>query len=88
MGGMGGFGMGWGWGAFSQVEKPDSFLYSKALVDAQRDTHIPSRDRFTPTIPTRTSITSETTASSIATTSPGETRPIIAMLSLPPRVRE
>jgi hypothetical protein len=45
-GGMGGFGMGWGWGAFSQVEKPDSFLYSKALVDAQRNTHIPSRDAY------------------------------------------
>ena len=45
-GGMGGFGMGWGWGAFSQVEKPDTFLYSKALVDAQRNTHIPSRDAY------------------------------------------
>jgi hypothetical protein len=40
-GGFGGFG--WGFGGFSQVEKPDSFLYSKALVDSQRDTHIPSR---------------------------------------------
>jgi hypothetical protein len=40
-GGFGGFG--WGFGGFSQVEKPDTFLYSKALVDSQRDTHIPSR---------------------------------------------
>ena len=40
-GGFGGFG--WGFGGFSQVEKPDTFLYSKALVDAGRDTHIPSR---------------------------------------------
>lgn len=43
-GGFGGFG--WGFGGFNQVEKPDSFLYSKALVDAGRDTHIPSRNAY------------------------------------------
>jgi hypothetical protein len=43
-GGYGGFG--WGFGGFSQVEKPESFLYSKALIDAGRDTHIPSRSVY------------------------------------------
>ncbi len=38
--------MGWGFGGFSQVPKPETFLYSKALVDAGRDTHIPSRDVY------------------------------------------
>jgi hypothetical protein len=37
---------GWGWGGFSQVPKPESFLNSKALIDASRDTHIPSRDVY------------------------------------------
>jgi hypothetical protein len=43
-----GFGGGWGWGfgGFSQVPKPESFLYSKALIDAGRDTHIPTRDAY------------------------------------------
>jgi hypothetical protein len=43
--GFGG-GMGWGWGGFSQVEKPESFLYSKALVDAGRAPQLPSRDVY------------------------------------------
>jgi hypothetical protein len=43
--GLGG-GFGWGWGGFSQVEKPETFLYSKALVDAGRDTHVPSRNVY------------------------------------------
>jgi len=43
----GGFGgMGWGWGGFSQVPKPESFINSKALIDAGRDTHIPSRNVY------------------------------------------
>jgi hypothetical protein len=42
--GMGGFG--YGWGGFSEVPKPESFLNQKALIDAQRDTHIPSRDVY------------------------------------------
>jgi hypothetical protein len=42
----GGFGGGWGWGGFSQVPKPESFINSKALIDAGRDTHIPSRDVY------------------------------------------
>ncbi len=42
--GFGGFG--WGFGGFSQVEKPDSFLYSKALVDAGRNVPTPSRDVY------------------------------------------
>jgi len=33
------------WG-FSPVPKPESFLFQKALVDAGRDTHLPSRDRY------------------------------------------
>jgi hypothetical protein len=47
-GGMGGFGggFGWGFGGFSQVPKPESFLYNKAISDSQRDTHIPSRDVY------------------------------------------
>jgi hypothetical protein len=44
--GMGMGGMGWGWGGFSQVPKPESFINSKALIDAGRDTHIPSRDVY------------------------------------------
>jgi len=42
--GMGG--MGWGFGGFSQVEKPESFLYSKALVDAGRGAQLPSRNVY------------------------------------------
>jgi len=42
----GGMGMGWGWGGFSQVEKPESFLYSKALVDAGRGAQLPSRNVY------------------------------------------
>jgi hypothetical protein len=38
--GMGG--MGWGFGGFSQVPKPESFLYQKALVDAGRGSQFPS----------------------------------------------
>ena len=41
-----GFGFGFGFGAFSQVPKPESFLYQKALVDAGRDTQMPSRDVY------------------------------------------
>ena len=44
--GMGGMGYGWGWGGFSQVPKPESFLYQKALVDAGRNTNIPSRNVY------------------------------------------
>ncbi|MFI5458916.1 MAG: hypothetical protein ACHRXM_26095 [Isosphaerales bacterium] len=44
--GMGGMGMGWGFGGFSQVEKPESFLYSKALVDAGRGAQLPSRNVY------------------------------------------
>jgi hypothetical protein len=45
--GMGfGGGLGWGFGGFSQVEKPESFLYSKALVDAGRNVPTPSRDVY------------------------------------------
>ena len=43
----------WAWGAsdgdlvgFNQVPKPESFFYSKALIDAGRDTHIPSRNVY------------------------------------------
>jgi hypothetical protein len=43
-GGFGGFG--WGFGGFSQVEKPESFLYQKALVDAGRNVQTPSRDVY------------------------------------------
>jgi hypothetical protein len=43
-GGFGGFG--WGFGGFSQVPKPESFINSKALIDAGRNTHIPSRDVY------------------------------------------
>ncbi len=39
--GFGGYGF--GLGGFSQVPKPESFLYQKALFDAGRDTHLPSR---------------------------------------------
>jgi hypothetical protein len=41
-----GGGFGWGFGGFSQVPKPESFINSKALIDAGRDTHIPSRDVY------------------------------------------
>jgi hypothetical protein len=44
--GFGFGGLGWGWGGFSQVPKPESFLYQKALVDAGRDTHLPARDVY------------------------------------------
>jgi hypothetical protein len=44
--GFGGFGWGWGGAAFSQVPKPESFLYQKALVDAGRGTQLPSRDVY------------------------------------------
>jgi hypothetical protein len=42
--GMGGFG--WGFGGFSQVEKPESYLYQKSLVDAGRAISTPSRDVY------------------------------------------
>ena len=45
-GGFGFGGFGWGFGGFSQVPKPESFLYQKAITDSQRDTHIPSRDVY------------------------------------------
>ena len=44
-GGFGGGGFDWGFG-FGQVPKPESFINSKALIDAGRDTHIPSRDVY------------------------------------------
>jgi hypothetical protein len=44
--GMGGMGWGWGFGGFSQVEKPSTFLYSKALVDAGRTPERPSRNPY------------------------------------------
>jgi len=44
-GGGGGFGIGFGLG-FNSVPKPESFINSKALIDAGRDTHIPSRDVY------------------------------------------
>ena len=56
--GMGGFG--WGFGGFSQVPKPESFLYQKALVDA-RTTRICLPVTSTLTIPTLTSTTFVTT---------------------------
>ncbi len=43
--GGGGFGFGFGLG-FNSVPKPESFINSKALIDAGRDTHIPSRDVY------------------------------------------
>jgi hypothetical protein len=43
--GAGGFGFGFGLG-FNSVPKPETFINSKALIDAQRDTHIPSRDVY------------------------------------------
>ena len=45
----GGFGGGFGFGygaAFSQVPKPESYLYQKSLVDAQRPIQIPSRNVY------------------------------------------
>jgi hypothetical protein len=44
--GGGGIGWGWGFGGFSQVPKPESFLYQKALVDAGRGLQGPSRDVY------------------------------------------
>jgi hypothetical protein len=43
-GGFGGFGYG-GFG-FSSVPKPESFLYSKSLIDASRPVNAPSRDVY------------------------------------------
>jgi hypothetical protein len=40
--GGGGFGLGWGFGMFRPVPTPESFLYSKALVDAGRGSQFPS----------------------------------------------
>jgi hypothetical protein len=42
-GGFGGQGFGFVLGGFSQVPKPQSFLNDKALIDAGRDTRVPSR---------------------------------------------
>lgn len=42
-GGVGGLGFGFVLGGFSQVPKPQSFLNDKALIDAGRDTRVPSR---------------------------------------------
>ncbi|MFI5459828.1 MAG: hypothetical protein ACHRXM_30775 [Isosphaerales bacterium] len=39
-------GYGFGFGGFSQVPKPESFLYQNALVAAGRDNHIPSRGLY------------------------------------------
>jgi len=41
-----GGGMGWGFGGFSQVPKPESFLNSIALTNAQRGLQAPSRDVY------------------------------------------
>ncbi len=42
--GMGGWGF--GFGGFSQVEKPESYLYQKSLADAGRASPAPSRDVY------------------------------------------
>jgi hypothetical protein len=42
--GMGGWGL--GWGGFSQVPKPESYLNQKSLVDAGRAIPTPSRDVY------------------------------------------
>jgi hypothetical protein len=42
--GMGGWG--WGWGGFSQVPKPETYIYQKSLVDAARAIPRPSRDVY------------------------------------------
>jgi hypothetical protein len=42
--GMGGWG--WGFGGFSEVPKPESYLYQKSLVDAGRAIPTPSRDVY------------------------------------------
>jgi len=39
-------GFGFAFGGFSQVPKPESFLYQNALADAGRDTHMPSRGLY------------------------------------------
>ncbi len=44
--GMGMGGWGWGFGGFSQVPKPESYLYQKSLVDAGRAIPTPSRDVY------------------------------------------
>ncbi len=44
--GGGGMGFGWGFGGFSQVQKPETFLYQKALVDAGRGLQGPTRDAY------------------------------------------
>ena len=44
-GGFGGGGFGIGFG-FNNVPQPGTFINSKALIDAGRDTHIPSRDVY------------------------------------------
>jgi hypothetical protein len=43
--GFGGGGFGFGFG-FNDVPKPETFINSKALIDAGRNTHIPSRDVY------------------------------------------
>ena len=42
--GMGCWGWGWAWGGFSQVPKPESYLYQKSLADSQRA--IAARDGY------------------------------------------
>jgi hypothetical protein len=49
-----GMGMGtgfwvWGWGGFSQVPKPESYLYQKSLADADRVLRARSRDLYSNT---------------------------------------
>jgi hypothetical protein len=42
--GFGGFG--YGWGGFHPVPSPQIYLNQKSLIDAQRDTHIPTRQPY------------------------------------------
>jgi hypothetical protein len=44
-GGFGGGGFGFGFG-FNNVPQPGTFINSKALIDAGRNTHVPSRDVY------------------------------------------
>ena len=85
MGGMGGFG--WGWGAFSQVEKPDSFCIRRHL-STPNEIRIFPREMLTRTTPTPTSITFGITGSSTATMSPEEIPLTIVMHSLRRQERE
>ena len=62
-------------GGFSQVQKPESFLYSEGAGRCRRVRLSHRRGMSTPTIPIPTSTTSGTMASSTAIASSGESRP-------------